>query len=192
MVNILIGCTGSVATIKLPILVRTLTQKLSENSISVKIRIIVTEQAKHFFKETDISDDIDIFSDHDEWSTWKNRGDPVLHIELGKWADVFLIAPLDANSLGKISSGICDNLLTCTVRAWDMSKSLLFCPAMNTKMYIHPLTANQISTLISWGYREIPVTEKVLICGDAGAGAMAEVSTIVDTVESLILDKDIH
>lgn len=186
MVNILIGCTGSVASMKLPVLINSLLNDFSKENKTVKVRVIVTEHAKHFFNQADIPTDIDIFTDQDEWSSWKDRGDPVLHIELGKWADLLLIAPLDANSLAKISTGICDNLLTCTIRAWELEKPLLFCPAMNTKMYNHPLTSSQISVLKSWGYLEIPVIEKVLICGDSGLGAMAEVFTIVETVRSVV------
>lgn len=186
MVNILIGCTGSVATIKLPILISSFLEQFSKDNKIIKIRVVVTEHAKHFYNQSNIPKDIDVFTDQDEWISWNQRGDPVLHIELGKWADVFLIAPLAANSLAKISNGICDNLLMSTVRAWDMEKPLLFCPAMNTKMYKHPLTTSQISTLKSWGYIEIPVIEKILICGDTGPGAMAEVSTIIETVKSIL------
>lgn len=81
---------------------------------------------------------------------------------------------------------MCDNLLTCTARAWDLDKPLFFCPAMNTKMYQHPLTEIQIKQLVSWGYKEIPVIEKTLICGDTGPGAMAEVSSIVSIVHNSI------
>jgi phosphopantothenoylcysteine decarboxylase len=183
MVNILIGCTGSVATIKLPQLVSGL---LVLNHPQIKVRIVVTEHAKHFFDEKDIHTDAEIFQDSDEWAVWSKRGDPVLHIELGKWADIFVIAPLDANTLAKIANGLCDNLLTCTARAWELSKPLIFCPAMNTKMYQHPLTATQINSLVSWGYKHVPVIEKTLICGDTGAGAMAEVDTIIGVVESFI------
>lgn len=70
----------------------------------------------------------------------------------------------------------------CTVRAWDVSKPLVFCPAMNTKMYVHPVTETQVATLKSWGYIEVPVIEKTLMCGDTGLGAMAEVSTIAESV----------
>lgn len=181
MVNILVGCTGSVATIKLPILVHSLFEELSKKYSNVKIRVVVTEHAKHFFNPTDLGE-VDWFSDSDEWNTWQNRGDDVLHVELGKWADIFLLAPLDANSLGKIASGVCDNMLLCTVRAWDVGKPLVFCPAMNTKMYQHPITSVQLETLKLWGYVEVPVVEKTLICGDVGLGAMAEVSTIVQVV----------
>ncbi|XP_044258507.1 phosphopantothenoylcysteine decarboxylase [Tribolium madens] len=181
MVNILIGCTGSVATIKLPLLVNSL---LGLQHLQIKIRIVVTERAKHFFDQKDIHPDAEVFTDSDEWAGWTKRGDPVLHIELSKWADIFVIAPLDANTLAKIANGLCDNLLTCTARAWELSKPLIFCPAMNTKMFQHPLTATQISTLISWGYIEVPVIEKTLMCGDTGAGAMAEVVTIVEVIQN--------
>lgn len=60
---------------------------------------------------------------------------------------------------------------------------------MNTKMYQHPLTSSQIATLKSWGYIEIPVIEKLLICGDTGPGAMAEVSTIVEFLVNTISNK---
>lgn len=81
--------------------------------------------------------------------------------------------------------GICDNLLTSTIRAWDLSKPLLFCPAMNTRMWEHPLTAKQISVLKEWGYIEIPPISKTLMCGDTGIGAMAEVDTIVNKIKSI-------
>ena len=55
--------------------------------------------------------EIPIFLDESEWYNWKEKGDPVLHIDLRKWADIFLIAPLSANTMGKIKNGICDNLL---------------------------------------------------------------------------------
>lgn len=139
--RVLIGCTGSVATIKLPQLV----QKLWQNNLEV--RIVVTEKAKHFMKEAELPSGIHVLSDTVEWAAWQDRGDPVLHIDLVKWADLFLIAPLDANTLGKIASGICDNILTCVARAWDHSKPLIFCPAMNTKMWEHPVTAPQVKQL---------------------------------------------
>lgn len=182
--NILIGCTGSVASLKIPILVKQLLEKES----SFNIQIVTTEHAKHFFKETELPENVKLWSDEDEWSSWKNRGDPVLHIELGKWADLLIIAPMDANSLAKIATGICDNLLLCTVRAWNFDKPLLFCPAMNTRMWSHPITAQHISILKSWGYTEVPCVEKTLICGDTGLGAMAEVQTIVDVLLQIVIE----
>jgi len=63
--------------------------------------------------------------DEDDWRSWKTVGDNVLHIELRRWADAMLIAPLSANTLAKVANGMCDNLLTCVVRAWDWQKPLL-------------------------------------------------------------------
>lgn len=139
--NILVGCTGSVAAIKLPELVKKLCQS------NLDVRVVVTERAKHFLKDIELPAGIQILSDTVEWAAWQGRGDPVLHIDLAKWADVFLIAPLDANTLGKMASGVCDNILTCVARAWDCKKPLYFCPAMNTKMWDHPVTAPQVSTI---------------------------------------------
>ncbi|XP_029951991.1 phosphopantothenoylcysteine decarboxylase [Salarias fasciatus] len=176
---VLVGVTGSVAALKLPLLVSQLLQLPG-----VDVRVVTTEHAKHFYNPAEIS--VKIYSDKDEWELWTQRSDPVLHIELRRWADLFVIAPLDANTLGKIASGICDNLLTCVVRAWDTSRPLLFCPAMNTAMWLHPITAQQVSRLKEFGYVEIPCIAKKLVCGDEGKGAMAEVSTIVGVVEQYL------
>ncbi|XP_077298652.1 phosphopantothenoylcysteine decarboxylase [Arctopsyche grandis] len=184
--NILIGCTGSVATIKIPLLLESLEKEFSDSNFKIHISLIVTDKSKHFFKTADIPPTVKLYSDEDEWTSWKDRGDPVIHIDLSKWADLMIIAPLGANSLAKISQGMCDNLLTCTVRAWPMEKPLLFCPAMNTKMWHHPITAQQVSTLKSWGYIEVACISKQLMCGDTGLGAMAEVSTIVQSVKEHI------
>jgi len=67
-----------------------------------------------------------------------------------------------------------------------MSKPLLFCPAMNTRMYEHPITSSQIEVLKKWGYTEVPCIEKTLICGDTGLGAMAELDTIVTSIRKFL------
>ncbi|XP_024859501.1 phosphopantothenoylcysteine decarboxylase isoform X2 [Kryptolebias marmoratus] len=135
--RVLVGVTGSVAALKLPVLVSELLQLPG-----VDVRVVTTDHAKHFYNPAEVS--VKIYSDMDEWELWTQRSDPVLHIELRRWADLLIVAPLDANTLGKIASGICDNLLTCVVRAWDVSRPLLFCPAMNTAMWQHPITAQQV------------------------------------------------
>lgn len=185
--NVLIGITGSVAAIKLPILIKSILDlNKKDQKYDFKVNVICTERSKHFIKENEIKDfSCHLYDDAFEWSSWQGRGDPVVHIDLGKWADMMVIAPLDANSLAKISQGICDNLLTCTVRAWDMSKPLLFCPAMNTRMWNHPITYKQIAAMKEWGYEEIPPINKKLMCGDTGVGAMAEVDTIVQKIKSI-------
>jgi phosphopantothenoylcysteine decarboxylase len=140
--------------------------------------VIVTSKALQFISRDCIP--AEVYQDEHEWQMWKQRGDPVLHIDLAKWADILLIAPLDANTLGKLSSGMCDNLLTCVARAWDLGKPFLFCPAMNTKMYLHPITRKQIADLLEFGYIEIKAISKTLMCGDTGIGGMAEYKTIAD------------
>lgn len=97
--RILLGCTGSVATIKVPNLV----QKFMEIG-DVEIKIVTTERGKHFISREGFLENVEIISDDDEWSAWQKRGDPVVHVELSKWADLFVIAPLDANTLGKMAS----------------------------------------------------------------------------------------
>ncbi|XP_035012263.1 phosphopantothenoylcysteine decarboxylase isoform X1 [Hippoglossus stenolepis] len=190
--RVLVAVTGSVAALKLPLLVSQLLQlsgvSCSISVTSVEVRVVTTEHAKHFFNPADIS--VKIYSDKDEWELWTQRSDPVLHIELRRWADLLVIAPLDANTLGKIANGICDNLLTCVVRAWDSTRPLLFCTAMNTAMWQHPITAQQVSRLKEFGYVEIPCIFKKLACGDEGKGGMAEVSTIVGVVKQYLQRTD--
>ncbi|KAH8400860.1 hypothetical protein KR009_001506 [Drosophila setifemur] len=178
--NVILAATGSVATIKLAHLIK----GFSDESLPFKInlKIVITEAAKHFIELEQIPENVPILHNRDEWIAWNKRGDPVLHIDLGKWADLLVIAPLSANSLSKMATGICDNLVMCVVRAWDLEKPLLFAPAMNTRMYDHPITREQIDKLTSWGYTEIPCISKTLMCGDTGNGAMAEVPTIVEAV----------
>lgn len=127
-----------------------------------------------------------MYQDSDEWQSWTKIGDPVLHIDLRNWAAVFIIAPLDANTLGKLAHGVCDNLLTCVARAWDNQKPLIFCPAMNTFMWKHPSTEININILKQWGYLEVPPVVKRLACGDEGVGAMAAVDDIVNCVVSKV------
>ncbi|CAM1304668.1 PPCDC (predicted) [Pycnogonum litorale] len=175
--KVLIGCTGSVASVKVPQLVDLLLKE------SVSVKVIITEHSKHFFDVNEIQNKgVVVYSESDEWDTWNRIGDPVLHVELRKWADLFVVAPTDANTMAKMANGICDNLLTCAIRAWDCSKPLLFCPAMNTYMWDHPLTGKHRVILAELGYREIPCTSKKLACGDVGLGAMASVTDIVSAI----------
>ncbi|XP_030811225.1 phosphopantothenoylcysteine decarboxylase isoform X2 [Camarhynchus parvulus] len=82
-------------------------------------------------------------------------------------------------------------LQTCVIRAWDLSKPLLFCPAMNTAMWEHPITARHVEQLKAFGYTEIPCVVKKLVCGDEGRGAMAEVWTIVERVKRILEERDV-
>lgn len=182
MSHVLIACSASVAAIKIPDII----SQLSQNNI--RTTLVVTEASKHFLDVEKIRNDfkIDVYTNQDEWEAWKNRGDPVLHIELSKKADLLVLAPLSANTMAKVSTGICDNLLTCIVRAWNVSKPVVFCPSMNTQMWNHPVTKNQVDLLVSWGYNVVPPIVKTLMCGDHGIGAMAEIETIVKQILEIL------
>ena len=159
MVNILLCCTGSVASIKLPELLEQLRQVGD-----CEVKIVLTKHSQHFLPDLASlgSQGQTVLTDEDEWRCWEARGDPVLHIELRRWADLCLIAPLSANTLAKLSQGLADNLLTSTLRAWDLSRPVLVAPAMNTFMWEHPVTCQQLSILSGWGYTVIPPVVKTL------------------------------
>ncbi|KAF9904297.1 hypothetical protein EC991_002848 [Linnemannia zychae] len=177
--RILIGATGSVASVKIPIIVKTLVEEVGH---LVEIKVVATTAALHFFDPKDVL--AEVLTDKDEWSAWTKMSDPVMHIDLRNWADMFIICPLDANTLAKLAAGLCDNLITCILRAWDESRSVIVCPAMNTNMWNHKFTAMHLATLTDvLGYRVIPPISKLLACGDLGVGAMAEYHTIVEEIK---------
>lgn len=134
----------------------------------------------------------------EEWKGWNRLGDPVLHIELRDWADVCLLAPLSAHSLSKLANGLCDDTLSCVLRAWDYGhhgtrpgKPIVMAPAMNTAMWQHPLTQAQLETIQSFWNLETNATneicivepqEKTLACGEVGTGALASIDDILEAV----------
>ena len=188
--HVLLGVTGSVAAIKTRALLEALIEKL-EIFPNVIIRVIVSRSGCEFLQENDLDKADQVYYDDCEWTgarKWK-KGDPVLHIELRKWADILVIAPLSANTLAKVACGLCDTLLTCVVRAWDIeSTPLLLCPAMNTLMWNHPLTFNHIQTCTEILKAKVmqPIS-KTLACGDHGLGALPEPCDIAKTVRELLL-----
>lgn len=176
--TILVGVTGSVAAVKLGSLVAEL-MRLGQ------VRIVSTGCAEHFWGSEAVAlpAGVAVYRDRDEWSGWSGMGDQVLHIELRRWARVFVIAPLDANSLAKLASGLCDNLVTCVARCWNVAEgTLIVAPAMNSLMWTHPVTARHVAVLEEWGIRVVPPVSKRLACGDVGVGAMADVATIAAAV----------
>ena len=152
-----------------------------------------------------------VIVDADEWPGERyRRDDPVLHIELRRWADVFVIAPLDANTLAKLAVGLCDNCLTCVWRAWDVAKPIVLAPAMNTLMWQHPFTRRHLRALAAdFGAGHVPAhlddaaliaqinersrslriiapVVKELACGDVGTGGLAEVAEIAAAVREML------
>lgn len=189
--NVLWACTGSVATVKVPLGVSLLRDQ------GHVVKVVTTDRghtmlnegaAERYTKSKEVwnamREEVEVLKDLDEWPSDYTVGrDPVLHIELRKWADVMIIAPLSANTMAKIAYGLCDNLLTCIVRCWDADKPIFLCPAMNTMMWDNAHTAKHLNELKSFPYMHvIPPISKTLACRDTGVGAMEEVETICEVV----------
>ncbi|KAK0244085.1 flavoprotein [Armillaria nabsnona] len=178
-VHILLITTGSVASVKAPLIVKELLKY-----DKVKVQVVSTGPSLAFFKREDIEDgDIRVWTDKDEWPMSFKIGDPILHIELRRWADVVLVAPCSANTLSKIANGSCDNLVTSLMRALAPTTPTYIFPAMNTLMYDHPLTAEHLRVVRDVvKYTVVGPIGKGLACGDVGLGAMTEWRDIVRIV----------
>ncbi len=179
--NILLGVTGSVAATLTPQLVR-------ELATLGEVQIAATRSSLYFWQPHKL--DCRTWLEDDEWpGMGYAKEQSIPHIELRRWADVMLIAPLTANTLAKLAHGLADNLLTCTARAWDREKPLIIAPAMNTFMWQHPATAEHITTLKRWygpKFFVVEPIEKRLACGDMGVGAMARIEAIVEVVRRML------
>ncbi|KAH9996140.1 flavoprotein [Russula compacta] len=177
--HVLLITTGSVASVKAPLIVEEL---LKYRNVSVQVA--ATKPSLTFFQPEDIGKQgVDVWVDDDEWEPDYRIGDPILHIELRRWADVVLIAPCSANTLAKIATGVCDNLVTSLLRALAPTTPTYVYPAMNTLMYEHPLTAQHIRTIREViEYHVVGPISKGLACGDVGVGAMVEWRDIVASV----------
>jgi phosphopantothenoylcysteine decarboxylase len=203
MANVLLGATGSVAAVRVPALVEQLT------AAGHAVKVVATDAATYFFDPAALREVLTL--DADEWPGERyGRGDRVVHIDLRNWADVFAVAPLDANTLAKLAVGLCDNCLTCVWRAWDPAKPVVLAPAMNTLMWGHPFTRKHLRAVAAdfgaghipghldeaalvrqindraKGLRVVGPIEKQLACGDVGVGAMAEVPEVVAAVEHFV------
>src|SRR5262249_7581853 len=142
MANVLLGVTGSVAAIRTPALYALFKQA------GHVVKVVATKAALYFFDPAELDGlngqrnpnvlilDEDEGPGRDTGKHWQ-RDEPVLHIELRRWADVFVVAPLDANTLAKLACGLADNCLTCVWRAWDAARPVVLAPAMNTLMWEH-------------------------------------------------------
>jgi len=177
--KILIGVTGSIAAYKIPYLIRQLKKEEAD------VKLILTDMAKDFVTPLTLS----ALSEHpveNEFYDPKN-GSWNSHIELGNWADVFLIAPVTATTMGKMANGIADNLLVATYLA---SRCPVFiAPAMDLDMFHHPTTKKNIDLLVSYGNILIEPTEGELASGLCGAGRMQEPEVIVNILNKFFEKK---
>ena len=176
--NILVAVTGSIAIYKTLELIR-LYIKAGAN-----VKVIMTTSAKKFITpltfET-ISQNTILDDTNEDWSTDTINN----HIAIGKWANLFVLAPATANTINKLSNGIADNILLQVALAYPGIK--LLCPAANTNMMNNPLTKASLKMLKLCNFKMIDTTTKELACKDIGDGAMADVENIFHTSCSELL-----
>lgn len=170
--NILIGITGGIAAYKICTLIR-LYRKAGAN-----VRVVLTPNALNFVTKLTLQtlSNNEVYVDNFEIDEYKPE-----HIALTE-ADIFVIAPASANTIGKIANGICDNLLLSTACAF--SKPILIAPAMNENMWNNPFVQENMSKLKKHGYHIVDPETGFLACGTNGVGRMKEPEEIFDrTVE---------
>lgn len=173
--HLLLGVTGGIAAYKACELV----------SLAVKagwtVEVVMTANATRFVGPATFAGlagrpaNVDLFSD------------AMAHIQLAKWADVAVIAPLSANVLASLACGIAGDLLTTTWMAIPRGKPCLLAPAMNTEMWFHPVVQRNIGWIDALGrYTWVAPTEKRLACGDVGVGGLADVADILAAAEAAL------
>ena len=172
--KILIGITGSIAAYKIPLLVRLLKKDGAE------VRVVMTPSAKDFVTPLTLStlsgNPVLSHGFDVETGAWNS------HVELGMWADLFVIAPASANTIAKMAAGMTDNyLLTVCLSA---KCPVMFAPAMDLDMYKHQATQRNIKTLIEQGCTLINPSSGELASGLCGEGRMEEPQRIYEIIKS--------
>lgn len=174
--TIILGISGSIAAFKSAELVSRLVQK------GFGVKVIMTEAAEEFI--TPLTCQVlscnkvyrGMFEDLDAWE--------VEHVSLADSANIVLIAPATANCIGKIASGICDDLLTCVVTA--TKAPVLIAPAMNDGMYENKIVQENIGRLKKNGYHFVGPVKGRLACGRVSVGRMSDVDDILESVSRLV------
>lgn len=170
--KILIAVSGGIAAYKIHFLIREFIKKDAE------VQVIMTSDAEHFVTKLSLStlSKKPVYTDfYNENGSWNS------HVELGLWADVIIIAPCTANTLAKMTHGMCDNLVLATYMS---AKCPVFiAPAMDLDMYDHPTTKQNLELAEDFGHFIIPAESGELASGLVGQGRMAEPETIFKAVE---------
>ena len=179
--HIVLGITGSIAAYKIAGLASLLQKQGAD------ITVIMTANATNFINpitfETLTGNKclIDTFDWNFQYS--------VEHVALAKKAEVFLVAPASANFIAKAAMGIADDMLTTTFLACNCPK--IIAPAMNTQMYLNPVTQRNLGMLSDLGMEIITPASGHLACGDTGAGKMPEIDILYDYLEKALAPKDL-
>jgi phosphopantothenoylcysteine decarboxylase/phosphopantothenate--cysteine ligase len=170
--RILVGVTGSIAAYKTAILTRLLIKSGAE------VQLVATTSALDFITPLTLAtlSKRPVLSDFFE----KNSGQWHNHVELGLWADLFLVAPLSANTLSKFAQGACDNLLTATYLSCRCQ--VMLAPAMDLDMYQHPSVRANLEKVTSYGNVVLDAETGELASGLSGQGRMMEPEHILDRV----------
>ena len=174
--RVLIGITGGIAAYKMAYVIR------GFKKLGAEVRCIMTPASSDFISPLVVS----TLSEHPvgiefwdrEDGTWEN------HVEYGLWADVFVVAPLTANTLSKMANGECDNLLLATYLS--MKSKTIVAPAMDLDMYSHPTTLRNLEQLEKDGVSIIPAEDGELASGLTGTGRMAEPDTIIENTQAFL------
>ncbi|EGV42381.1 bifunctional phosphopantothenoylcysteine decarboxylase/phosphopantothenate--cysteine ligase CoaBC [Bizionia argentinensis JUB59] len=179
--KILLGISAGIAAYKTASLVRAFIKAGAD------VKVVMTPASKEFITPLTLS----TLSKHPVHSTFTNPDDDNEtwnnHVELGLWADLFIIAPATANTLSKMANGTSDNLLMATYLSAKCP--VYFAPAMDLDMYKHPSTLESFKVLQSFGNIIIPATSGELASGLIGEGRMAEPEDILSFIENDILEK---
>ncbi|NNC50207.1 MAG: bifunctional phosphopantothenoylcysteine decarboxylase/phosphopantothenate--cysteine ligase CoaBC [Flaviramulus sp.] len=179
--NILVGISGGIAAYKSASLVRLFIKS------GANVKVVITPSSKDFITPLTLS----TLSKNPVYSSFTNEDDDNAvwnnHVDLGLWADLFVIAPATANTLSKMANGVCDNLLLATYLSAKCP--VYFAPAMDLDMYKHESTRRSFKVLKSYGNIMIPATSGELASGLVGEGRMAEPEDILTFIENDILGK---
>lgn len=177
MKNILLCVTGSIAVYKAAEIANRLTKD------GYHVETIMTDGAREFVTPLTFQ----TLTKNKVYTSMFQEYEPdkVEHVSLAKKADLCLVAPATANIIGKIASGIADDMATTVIMALEHAP-VFICPAMNTNMYENPIVQRNIKSLAELGYHFIEPKASLLACGDVGKGALADVDIIVDTAEKYL------
>lgn len=173
--HILLGVTGSIAAYKSALLVRHFVKQ------GAQVKVVMTEMAKQFITPLTMA----TLSKNPILVDFYNpeNGDWNSHVSLGMWADLYLIAPCSANTIGKMVSGVADNLLLTTYLSAKCKVAIA--PAMDLDMYRHPSTQRNLEILKGWGVEVVEPASGELASGLEGKGRMAEPEEIAAQVEAI-------